>query len=1539
MKIRRISSAFLTKLLLFLAFFAPAFPVNLFCADRIYWDNPEQFSSGAGSFPQTASGPGIAVVGWQETEGTEASGQIYISIAVNSEAAGEDWVIYDRIAGPYHYALGEPSIFTLSIDKNGRIFVCIAASTSQTMILISDNGGADFEEYTLNQNSGAGNAGANMSEEAGEALAPRIFHMVDDSVVIFALRSLGRNLSIYYSRSEDGYTWTSFEPFVTENALQLNFLPSHAAIDGVDYIVFQALISGTLNRPSYQLYIKISGDGGKTWSTSRRITTFGDAEPETDTGANPDYFNNERANLLNYNGKLFLVWERRDAIGIPQIYGITLNPDGSLDGDGERINSQIAYCNNPVAVEYNGERVVIWFDNRHGQNEAFMAVKTDGVWENVELSRFSESVIFARPVLVSDTFFVFWQELTDGVNSISILSSDKTAPVPNLIADNFTAGVRVASARARIRWNVPYDSSGVKGYSWAWNRGSVKIPAQEIMAPAWDMSVEENALEDGEWYFTMIAQDNAGNWSEPVSITFIRDTTPPPAAGIIYPALDENGFMLSNTFTVHWTEPPASDIAGYSWDLDYIAPPAASEDAAILQAAALNERSNALRSRGMENYASFVNEDNGWWRFTVIPLDGVGNAGPPSSIIFRTNKYIPHTFITMLDYRQDIQGDLSMEIIGRGFSENGEISDILFRKDGRTVRHLSLANRDYTVSGDRRILIPDVEFLPEGNYYVVVRHPLRGDAVSPKPISIAKTFTVKFGDFNNLWENSWFVRLGGEFVFNIETAALWLFLALCALLAVLTVRGIIVILLESKAVQIETLAILNEDPMPAEKKRRAAFAKKHIFGLRLKFALFILALVLLIVVMFSVPLFVSMSRTQRETLMRGMWDRSSVLLEALTRSARVFLPSNSVLELGYLPSQISSVPEARYVTITGFGSGDTTSDDYVWATNDPDILLKINTNVLELGVSRIADEITQDLSALSYEWNDEAREAVGDMAESIAQFNRESMSLILSNDEDSRTRLEDIQVTTRGLENRITRILDGIGSEVRSYPEFNINSIDMSRSQNYLLYKPVLFRQGSSDIYVRGVIRLEISNETILEAIREGRRSILTTILYVSFAAMMIGSIGALVLATLIVLPIDRLVRHVERIRDTNNKAELEGVEIKLKSNDELKILAETVNDMTRGLVKAAKAAEDLSIGKEVQKKFIPLEVDKEGNKLTYGSKSDKNTQFFGYYEGAKGVSGDYFDYQDIDGRYFAIIKCDVAGKGVPAALIMAQIATMFRNYFKTWRPAGGDRIESLVYLMNDFIETLGFKGRFAAFTLCIFDSQEGTLNFCNAGDNLIHWFDHSERKLKTITLPQTPAVGVLPNSILESTSAYKVQQLILKPGDMLLLYTDGIEEAKRLFRDSDFDEIVCEYNNLPQDSPHGNHTVGQNGEELGADRVEAIINAVMNKQVYTMYKYHNPLGDKKYNFDFTSCSGTIEEVIMAMVSVEKIFRMYKEPGEDSHILVDGKIDSFLREHFIEYRVYCKAKNCPENPAYVYYMEVNEDEQYDDLTILGLRWK
>jgi len=264
----------------------------------------------------------------------------------------------------------------------------------------------------------------------------------------------------------------------------------------------------------------------------------------------------------------------------------------------------------------------------------------------------------------------------------------------------------------------------------------------------------------------------------------------------------------------------------------------------------------------------------------------------------------------------------------------------------------------------------------------------------------------------------------------------------------------------------------------------------------------------------------------------------------------------------------------------------------------------------------------------------------------------------------------------------------------------------------------------------------------------------------------------------------------------------------------------------------------------------------------------------------------------------------------------------MFLNYFKNWEPAAGDepsggapkgamRLEKLVYQINGFIETLGFKERFAAFTLCIFDTQTGELHFCNAGDNIIHIYDASEKCVKSIALPQTPAAGALPNGIVESKGGYKVQTLSLDHGDILLLYTDGIEES-------------------------------QWSEAMGSTRVQGIINAVMNRAVYRMDKWHDQDGTMELCFDYSGCNGEVEEVIMALITAEKMFRCYRSPlaSADDAVLIEKKADAFLQAHFLQYSDYCfHTSECHENSSYIYYNYLKEDEQSDDLAILGIKRK
>jgi hypothetical protein len=240
----------------------------LYAQQHFFWDNPKIISGDSGSFPQTAQGREFGVVMWQEAVSNgNNTGQIYVSFAVSTGernyGAGTNtaqdqtdteqntvnildfWKIHKRVAGPYKYALGEPSICNITIDKRDRIIISIAADTTKIEILISEDKGETFKKTEITNSRAAPIViDGNLPQETDTSnlLVPRIFCMSDGSLVLWAARNVGASIGLFYSHSTDGLTWSPFTQFVTEAALSLNFLPYHLSLGNVEYVVFQVFL-------------------------------------------------------------------------------------------------------------------------------------------------------------------------------------------------------------------------------------------------------------------------------------------------------------------------------------------------------------------------------------------------------------------------------------------------------------------------------------------------------------------------------------------------------------------------------------------------------------------------------------------------------------------------------------------------------------------------------------------------------------------------------------------------------------------------------------------------------------------------------------------------------------------------------------------------------------------------------------------------------------------------------------------------------------------------------------------------------------------------------------------------------------------------------------------------------------------------------------------------------------------------------------------------------------------------------------------------
>ena len=154
------------------------------------------------------------------------------------------------------------------------------------------------------------------------------------------------------------------------------------------------------------------------------------------------------------------------------------------------------------------------------------------------------------------------------------------------------------------------------------------------------------------------------------------------------------------------------------------------------------------------------------------------------------------------------------------------------------------------------------------------------------------------------------------------------------------------------------------------------------------------------------------------------------------------------------------------------------------------------------------------------------------------------------------------------------------------------------------------------------------------------------------------------------------------------------------------------------------------------------------------------------------------------------------------------------------------------------------------------------------------------------------------------------------------MLYTDGIEEAKRHFRDRNYKIIECA--DAEKDQPHENHSGGQDNEEFGYERITAILEAVASRGSYRLEKHHDPAAGDVLSFDFRPAGTASRRRSSPSSSIEKVFRLYRDPSATSKdtVLVDQKVDAFLERHFDQYRLFCWTRiptRTPKNPGYLLY--------------------
>lgn len=754
------------KKLFFLLLLAFSYCSGLFAAD-FYWENPEVITNTDSRFPVTIAAPDgkSTYLFWQEVDVNAR--QIYLS--ARSYTSLKEYTETRRFAGPFDYSGDEvPDIYTAAVLKKGSVGVAVMTGLSNLAVYVSSDGCKNFTETKLPATSSI-------------TVAPRIYATGSDTFRIFTSVGEENSFSIFTAESSDGIKWPRFTQFQPAANYRNPFIPVLLHSSFGDIVVFQAqYTSAETNRLSYQIYMTLdASSNGRSWSQPVLVT---DRNSLQGRGGKQFYeYQNQRPVLYEYEGLVYMAWERTDTVN-SSIWIENITANGVSAGSAEKVSDN-GNASRPVFFEYDHSLYMTWFDTRRGRESIYMVKKDGSYWNETKLVEDRNSNMFVHPLITpavaegseiggnQKILSFIWQQVNSASkNSIAILSPDKSVLPPSFTPLSYKKGKSSRSEDVRIQINFPSDSSNISGYSYTWGKDNDSIPPKQIEHFTKENVIKLKATEDGNYVLRARVADYAGNWSEPVSINYHLDLTPPQSPYISIENLDEYGFVNSNNYSMGWKDSVSDDAVEYLYKIEYMG--AIPKSIAVskkhpvrLSSDKIQEIKESLLTRYEDQLKKqrrltranstatnklttvrYYNRPNGVYMLSVSAVDEVGNISEPTSVLYILNKFQPSTYITGVQQTKNDSGESLLSITGGGFTYDGTIKEIYIDADGKAPYDLILTAADgqFKVQSDTRISSVQLGTeLDEGTYKIGLLHTDRGLYFAGNVLQISQTGTVK----------------------------------------------------------------------------------------------------------------------------------------------------------------------------------------------------------------------------------------------------------------------------------------------------------------------------------------------------------------------------------------------------------------------------------------------------------------------------------------------------------------------------------------------------------------------------------------------------------------------------------------------------------------------------------------------------------------------------------------------------------------------------------------------------------------------------
>ena len=275
-----------------------------------------------------------------------------------------------------------------------------------------------------------------------------------------------------------------------------------------------------------------------------------------------------------------------------------------------------------------------------------------------------------------------------------------------------------------------------------------------------------------------------------------------------------------------------------------------------------------------------------------------------------------------------------------------------------------------------------------------------------------------------------------------------------------------------------------------------------------------------------------------------------------------------------------------------------------------------------------------------------------------------------------------------------------------------------------------------------------------------------TTTMIMIALLLILGSASALWVASKIVKPVETMTNDIIDGGKTGKLFEMKDI---YKTNDEIEVLAQSFDDLTKKIVQYIKDITQITKEKERIGTELELARKIQADMLPniYPAFPDRpEFDIYASMRPAKEVGGDFYDFYLIDKDHLGMVIADVSGKGVPAALFMMMSRILIKNYaMMGYSPA------QVLEQTNNSICMNNKEDMFVTVWYGVLEISTGKITAANAG----HEFPIIKKQGGKYELLQDKHGFVIGGMEGMKYTEYEIQ---LDSGEMLFLYTDGVPEA-----------------------------------------------------------------------------------------------------------------------------------------------------------------